>query len=86
MKKKISRCNRRYEQVVLFFRMEFSKQKFVFDFLKAIFDTNSKPSRPFFFDGTDLQRKWSTTILGQNLPVLNFAYHVSWGYSLIQAI
>lgn len=47
-KKTISRCNRRYEQVVLFFRMEFSKQKFVFDFLKAIFDTNSKPSRPFF--------------------------------------
>ena len=35
------------EKVVLFFRTEYSKQKFVFHFFKAIFDTSFSASRPF---------------------------------------
>ena len=35
------------EKLVLFFQMEYSKQKFVFHFFKAIFDTSFRPLRPF---------------------------------------
>ena len=35
------------EKVVLFFRTEYFTRKFVFRFLKAIFDTSFKPSRSF---------------------------------------
>ena len=43
------------EKVVPFLRTECSKQKFVFNFLKAIF--NLRPSLSFFGNGTDLY-KW----------------------------
>ena len=33
--------------VVLFFQVEYSKQKFVFHFFKAIFDTSFRPLRSF---------------------------------------
>ena len=35
------------EKVVLFFRMEYFKRKFVVHFFKAILDTSFRPSRPF---------------------------------------
>ena len=46
--RKISGSNGTSDKVVLFFRTERSKLKFVFQFFKAIFDTSSTPSRPFF--------------------------------------
>ena len=46
--KKISEINGTSEKVVLFFRVEYSKWKFVFHFLEAILDTSFRPSRPFF--------------------------------------
>ena len=46
--RKISGSNGTSEKVVLFFRTEYSKRKFVFDFFKAIFDTSFRPSRSFF--------------------------------------
>ena len=44
---KISGSKRTSEKLVLFFQMEYSKQKFVFHFFKAIFDTSFRPLRPF---------------------------------------
>ena len=46
-------------KVVLFFRIEYSKQKFEYHPLKPIFDTSSRLSRPFLRKGTDLW-KWLT--------------------------
>ena len=72
--RKISGSNGTSEKVVLFFRTEYSKRKFVFDFFKAIFDTSFRPSRSFF-------GKWNwfvqmvNAIPGRNLLVLNFEYH-----------
>ena len=64
------------EKVVLFFRTECSKRKFVFHFLnKAIFDTCFRLSRPFF-------GKWNwfvqmvNAIPRRKLRVLNFVYHL----------
>ena len=37
---KISQSKRTCEKVVLFFQVEYSKQKFMFHFFKTIFDTN----------------------------------------------
>ena len=44
-RQKISASNRTSEKVVLFFRTECSKQKFVFHFFKAIFGTSFRLSR-----------------------------------------
>ena len=44
-RRKISASNRTSEKVVLFFRTECSKQKFVFHFFKAIFGTSFRLSR-----------------------------------------
>ena len=72
-----SRRNGTSEKVVLFFRMEYFKRKFVVHFFKAILDTSFRPSRPF-------SGKWNWFVLmvlmvnaiaGRNLPVLNFANH-----------
>ena len=55
--------------------MEYSKQKFVFHFFKAIFSTSFRPSRSFL-------GKWNgfvqmvNVIPARNLPVLNFVYHL----------
>ena len=62
-------------KVVLFFRMEYSKQKFEYHhLLKPIFDTSSRLSRSFFG-----KRNWFVkmvkTIPERNLPVLDFTYH-----------
>ena len=61
------------EKVVLFFWMEYSKQKFVFHSFKAIFDTSFRSSRPS-------KRNWFVqmlqAILGRNLPVFNFMNHL----------
>ena len=63
------------EKVVLFLRTEYSKQKFALYFSKVIFDTSFRPSRSF-------SGKWNwfvqmvNAILGRNLTVLNFAYHL----------
>ena len=46
--RKIFGSNRTSERVVQFFRMEYSKRKFVFHSFKAIFDTSFRPSQPFF--------------------------------------
>ena len=46
--RKISGSNGTSEKAVLFIRTECSHRKFVFLFFKAIFDTSSRPSRPFF--------------------------------------
>ena len=59
------------KKVVLFFRTEYSKQKFVFHFYKAIFDTSFRRSPSF-------SGKWNWfvwAIPGWNLSVLNFGYH-----------
>ena len=62
-------------KVGLFFRTEYSKQKFESHFFKAIFDTSFRPSR--LFSG-----KWNwfvqmvNVIPGRNLPVLKFAYTI----------
>ena len=59
----------------LFFRMEYSKQKFVFHCFKAFFRTSFRPSWSFL-------SKWNgfvqmiNAIPAQNLAVLNFAYHL----------
>ena len=45
--RKISGSNGTSEKVVLFFPTEYFKQKFVFHFFKAIFDTSFRPSRSF---------------------------------------
>ena len=72
---KISGSNGTSENLVLFFRTEYSKQKFVFHYFKAIVDTSFRPSRSFF-------GKWNwfvqmvTEIARLHLPVLNFAYHL----------
>ena len=71
----ISESNGKSEKVDLFFRREYSKRKFVFHFFKAIFDTSSRPSRPF-------SGKWNcvvqmvNAIPGRHLPVLNFANYL----------
>ena len=73
--RKSSGSNGTSEKVVLFFRTEYSKQKFGFHFFKAIFDSSFRPSRSF-------SGRWNwfvqvvNAILGRNLPVLNFAYHL----------
>ena len=73
--RKISWSKGTSERVVLFFRTEYSKQKFVFHFFKAIFDTSFRPLRSF-------SSKWNwfvqmvNAIPGWNLPVLNFEYHL----------
>ena len=70
---KISGSNGTSENLVLFFRTEYSKQKFVFHYFKAIVDTSFRPSRSFF-------GKWNWFVQMVNeiprlhLPVLNFAY------------
>ena len=46
--RQISGSNGTSEKVVLFFRTEYFKRKFVFHFFKAIFDTSFRPSRSFF--------------------------------------
>ena len=73
--RKISGSNGTSEKVVLFFRTKYSKRKFVFHFLKAIFDTSLRPSRPF-----SVKWNWSVQMVNAipelNLPVLNFAYHL----------
>ena len=43
----LSGNNRASDQVVLFFRRECSKRKFVVHFFKVIFDTSFRPSRSF---------------------------------------
>ena len=59
------------KKVVLLFRTEYSKRKFVFYFSKAICDTSFTPSRPFF-------GKWNSfvqmvnAIPGRSLPLLKF--------------
>ena len=74
--RKISGSNGTSEKVVLFFRTKYSKRKFVFHFLKAIFDTSLRPSLPF-----SVKWNWSVQMVNAipelNLPVLNFAYHLS---------
>ena len=45
--RKISRSNGTSVKVVLFFRTGYSKQNFVFNFFKVIFDTGFRPSRSF---------------------------------------
>ena len=45
--RKMSENNGTCEKVVLFFRVECSKQKFVFHSFKAIFGTSFRPSRSF---------------------------------------
>ena len=64
------------EKVVLFFRTECSKRKFLFHFFnKAISDTCFRLSRPCF-------GKWNwfvqmvNAIPGRKLRVLNFVYHL----------
>ena len=72
----ISGSNETSEKVVLCFRREYFRQKFVFHFFKATFDTSFRPSQSFSY-------KWNwfvqmvNTIPGRNLPVLNFAYHLT---------
>ena len=73
---KISWSHGTSEKVVLLFRTECSKRKFVFHFFnKAIFDTCFRLSRPFF-------GKWNwfvqmvNAIPGRKLRVLNFVYHL----------
>ena len=72
---KISGSNGTSKKVVLFFRSECSKRKFVFHFFKAIFDTSFRPSQSF-------SGKWNwfvqmaNAIPEWNLPVLNFAFHL----------
>ena len=65
---KISGSNGTSEKVVLFFRTEYSKRNFASHFVKAIFDTGFRPSRPFFLV--------INAIPGRNLRVLNFVYHL----------
>ena len=71
----ISGSNETSEKVVLCSRREYIRQKFVFHFFKATFDTSFRPSQSFSY-------KWNwfvqmvNTIPGRNLPVLNFAYHL----------
>ena len=47
-KKKISGGNGTSEKLVVFFRTEYLKRKFVFHFFRPIFDTSFRPLRPFF--------------------------------------
>ena len=63
------------QKVALFFWTECPKQKFVFHFFKANFDTSFRPSRPSSVNGTDLN-KMVNAVQGRNLPLLNFAYHL----------
>ena len=65
---KISGSNGTSEKVVLFFWTEYSKRNFASHFVKAIFDTGFRPSRPFFLV--------INAIPGRNLRVLNFVYHL----------
>ena len=67
------------EKVVLFFWMEYSKRKFVFHSIKAIFNTSFRPSWPFFSEWNWFVQMVKA-ILGRNLSVLNFANHLptSW--------
>ena len=56
----------------VFFRTEYSKQKFVFHLLKAIVDTSFRSSRSFFGEcNWFVQMVYA--IPGRHLPVLNFA-------------
>ena len=52
--RKISGSDGTSEKVVLFFPMEYSKQKFVFHFFKAIIGVSLTTLRPFPVKGTDL--------------------------------
>ena len=52
LQRKISGSNRPPEMVVLFFRMESSKWKFVFHFFKPILDTSFRLSQLFLVNGT----------------------------------
>ena len=71
----ISGSNETSEKVVLCSRREYIRQKFVFHFFKATFDTSFRPSQSFSY-------KWNwfvqmvNAIPGRNLTVLNFAYHL----------
>ena len=51
--RELSGTNGTPEKVVLFFRTECSKRKFVFHFLKTIFNSSLRPSQTFL-NGTDL--------------------------------
>ena len=69
------RSNGTSEKVVLFFRTEYSKRKFVLHLFKAIFKNSLSPSRSFF-------GKWSwfaqmvNAVPAQNSSVHIFAYHL----------
>ena len=69
------RSNGTSKKVVLFFRTEYSKRKFVLHLFKAIFKNSLRPSRSFF-------GKWSwfaqmvNAVAGQNSSVHIFAYHL----------
>ena len=67
--RKISGSNGTSGKVVLFFRTEYSKRKFIFYFLK----TSSIPFVCIRLDNRFVQM--ITAIPGRNLPVLNFSYH-----------
>ena len=63
---KNSGSNRTSQKVVLFFRTECYKRKFVFHFFKANFDTSSRLSRPFFGN-------WNRFVQTENaIPERNF--------------
>ena len=55
--RKTSGSNVTSEKAALFFRTEYSKRKFVFQFFKAIFDTSFRPSLSFLVNRTYLF-KW----------------------------
>ena len=61
------------EKVILFFRTECSKWKFVFYLFKAIFDTSFRPSWSIELI---YMYKMVNAILRRNLPFLSFAYHL----------
>ena len=75
--RKISGSDGTSEKVVLFFPMEYSKQKFVFHFFKAIIGISLTTLRPF-----SGKKELICTVVNaipvpeQDLPVLNFANHL----------
>ena len=68
--RKIYGSNGTSKKVVLLFRTEYSKRKFVFHFSKAISDTSFTPSRPFSVNATDLY-KWYTQFRDEIYHSLN---------------
>ena len=68
---KISGSNGTSEKVVLFFRTECSKRKFVYHLFNLIFDTSFRLSRPFSVPTTNVTFKMtsqSLKLLGDYIP------------------